>query len=150
MPCRKAAPILPRGLGHWENTLKRHVILTQLFAALRVNCTTTSLLTAPGQKSVTFTSFRMTFKEEGSMVNLHSIDSRMRGDSKSRDDCDAPHASASLQKRLIRVISPMEPAAALAIRGSATTTARHWARETATLIRLRSKMKASPREPYSP
>ncbi len=37
-----------------------------------------------------------------------------------------------------------------AIRGSPTTTARHWAREMATLIRLRSRMNPRPRDPYSP
>ena len=62
----------------------------------------------------------------------------------------AAHDSANLQNRLMSFISSMEPATALAMRGSATTTARHWARETATLILLRSKMKASPRDPYSP
>jgi hypothetical protein len=65
-----------------------------------------------------------------------------------------PHALApivaSLQNRLSSFISSSEPAVALAMRGSATTTAKHCAREMATLIRLRSRMNASPREPYSP
>ena len=37
-----------------------------------------------------------------------------------------------------------------AMRGLPTMTAKHWARETATFTRLRSRMKASPRDPYSP
>jgi hypothetical protein len=60
------------------------------------------------------------------------------------------YASANLQNRLISIISSIEPAVALAMRGSATTTAKHFARDMATLIRLRSRMKASPRDPYSP
>ena len=55
------------------------------------------------------------------------------------------HESANLQNRLMSFISSMEPATALAMRGSATTTARHWARETATLSRLWSRIKAIPR-----
>jgi hypothetical protein len=56
----------------------------------------------------------------------------------------------SLQNKLMSVISSNEPGGVAAIRGSATTTAKHWAREMATLTRLRSRMKPSPREPYSP
>jgi hypothetical protein len=60
------------------------------------------------------------------------------------------YALTSLQNRLISIISSIEPAAALPMRGSATTIARHLARDNATLTRLRSRMKASPRDPYSP
>jgi hypothetical protein len=60
------------------------------------------------------------------------------------------HYALSLQNRLISIISSIEPAAALPMRGSATTIARHFARDNATLTRLRSRMKASPRDPYSP
>lgn len=60
------------------------------------------------------------------------------------------YALTSLQNRLTSIISSIEPAAALPMRGSATTTARHLARDNATLTRLRSRMKASPLDPYSP
>src|SRR5690242_10910132 len=50
----------------------------------------------------------------------------------------------NLQNRLMSDISPNEPGGVAAIRGSATTIAKHWAREMATLTRLRSRMKPSP------
>ena len=60
-----------------------------------------------------------------------------------------PHPT-NLQKRFNSIISPIEPAAELAMRGSPTTTAKHWPREMATFIRMRSRMKPRPRAPYSP
>lgn len=59
-------------------------------------------------------------------------------------------SSVNLQNKLMRIISSREPGAVPAMRGSATTTARHWAREMATFTRLRSRINASPRDPYSP
>jgi hypothetical protein len=56
----------------------------------------------------------------------------------------------NLQKRFSNFISSIEPAGVLAMRGSPITTAKHLARDMATLIRARSRMKRSPREPYSP
>ena len=56
----------------------------------------------------------------------------------------------SLQYRFSSIISLIEPAAVLVIRGSPITIARHFAREIATLIRERSRMNFNPREPYSP
>jgi hypothetical protein len=47
------------------------------------------------------------------------------------------------------IISSREPGIELAIRGSATTTAKHWARDIMTLMRLRSNMNAKPRKSYS-
>jgi hypothetical protein len=58
--------------------------------------------------------------------------------------------SANLQSRFISIISSSDRGVALAILGSATTTAKHWAREMATLIRFRSRMNDKAREPYSP
>src|ERR1700722_7467530 len=56
----------------------------------------------------------------------------------------------SLQKMFNSLISSNEPASVAAIRGPATTTAKHFALEVATLMRFWSRKKPSPREPYSP
>jgi hypothetical protein len=67
-----------------------------------------------------------------------------------RTVCGIPYASTNLQNKFNSAISAREPAVVLAILESATTMAKHWAREIATLILFLSRIKLKPRDPYSP
>ncbi len=62
----------------------------------------------------------------------------------------AVYTEINLQYKFNSRMLSIELTRVLAMRGSATTMARHWARDMATLTRLRSRMKPRPREPYSP